>query len=81
MADIIKLVPPEPKDQKPVGDVVAQIELLFDLARQGAITSFAYVAVGDPTTAPAVGWSGAHRNVLIAGASQLAMEVVWKRVG
>jgi hypothetical protein len=81
MANVFTLVPPPPTPPSdPAGDVIGQLELLLDLARQGSITSFAYIAVGDPETAPAAGWSGEHRNAMLAGLPMLTDALVWKRV-
>jgi hypothetical protein len=81
MGNIVTLVPPPPSPPRdPQGDVIAQLELLLDLARQGSITALAYIAIGDPETAPAAGYSGDHRNAMLAGLPMLADALTWKRV-
>ena len=81
MADIIKLVPPSPPSEpKPDADVVAQLRFLLELAEAGSVVSLAYIAIGDGTTAPAVGYSGQERNALCAGVSMLEYELMWKRI-
>lgn len=78
---VLTFVPPPPPPERRVDDdVVAQIEILLDLAKQGAVSSLAYVAVGDPTAAPATGRSGPHRNALIAGAAMLLNETIWVKM-
>lgn len=78
MSNVITLAPPLPGSPLD-GDIVAQLELLLDLAKQGSVTSFAYIAVGDPTQAPATGHSGPHRNAMIAGLLTLIRMLEWVR--
>lgn len=75
MTEIVYLVPRP--DQQPNAEVVAQIELLLDLARQGAIQSFAYVA-DNPACGPwpAVGHSGGQSARLCGGAILLRNELL-----
>jgi len=82
MGSVITLVPPAPPS--PPGcanaDVVAQLKLLLTLAEQGSITSFAYIAVGDPHQCPATGYSGDHKNAMIAGMPMLLKQCGWVEI-
>lgn len=71
--------PPQPPKGS-VGEVVSQLKVLLDLAEQGAITSFAYIAVGDPMAAPATGYSGDHKNAMIAGMPLLLQQCGWRMI-
>lgn len=78
MPEPIRLVPREP--QPPDENIVGQLELLLDLARQGTIRGFAYVAVAEPQDPPAVGYTVGpiYRNAAMMGAEMLLARLMWR---